>query len=343
MPTRLMLILASLFVAVNTSVAQDEAWPKTAAEAASLLGTGINLGNMLEAPNEGDWGARFEDDYAAIIRKAGFQHVRLPVKWSAHAGRTAPFTIESALIDRVKHIVSVCLKNDLRVVLNLHHYDEIHDDPPAQEERFVALWAQISEHFADQPATITFELLNEPHGKFTTASWNAMFPKALKHVRERNPHRPVIIGPAVWNSFSELPKLSLPDDDRMIIATFHYYLPFEFTHQAADFLGKDMPPGGRAFPKDPKEPHMMAEHFQKVADWSKKSGRPIYLGEFGSFHKAAMDDRIRWTREVVGLARKHGFSTAYWEFCSGFGAFDPEAKEWRAPLKDAIFISTGRR
>ncbi len=342
MRTRLILILVSLSLAVNTSVAQDEAWPKSAAEAASLLGTGINLGNMLEAPNEGDWGVRFEDDYAAIIRKAGFQHVRLPVKWSAHAEKTAPFTIEPAFIDRVRHILSVCLKNDLRVVLNMHHYDEIHDDPHGQEAPFVALWAQISAHFSDQPPGVTFELLNEPHGKFTTADWNTMFPKALKHVRDRNPHRPVIIGAAMWNSFSELPKLTLPEDDQMLIATFHYYLPFEFTHQAADFLGKDMPPGGRSFPEDDGERAMLAEHFQKVADWSKNSGRPVYLGEFGSYHRAAMKDRVRWTREVAGLARTHNFSTAYWEFCSGFGVFDPETKEWRTPLKDAL-LSAGTR
>jgi endoglucanase len=27
---------------------------------------------------------------------------------------------------------------------------------------------------------------------------------------------------------------------------------------------------------------------------------------------------------------------AYWEFCSGFGAYDPTGKEWRKPLLDAL-------
>jgi endoglucanase len=58
------------------------------------LGRGINLGNALEAPHEGDWGVTLKADYFSKIKAAGFQNVRIPVRWSAHAAREAPFTIE---------------------------------------------------------------------------------------------------------------------------------------------------------------------------------------------------------------------------------------------------------
>jgi endoglucanase len=35
-------------------------------------------------------------------------------------------------------------------------------------------------------------------------------------------------------------------------------------------------------------------------------------------------------------AESHGFSWAYWEFCSGFGAYDPKADAWREPLQTAL-------
>lgn len=34
-----------------------------------LLGRGINLGNMLEAPNEGDWGLTVEEEYFQLIKQ----------------------------------------------------------------------------------------------------------------------------------------------------------------------------------------------------------------------------------------------------------------------------------
>jgi endoglucanase len=64
--------------------------------------------------------------------------------------------------------------------------------------------------------------------------------------------------------------------------------------------------------------------------------KKIYLGEFGSFEKADMDSRALWTHAVQTQARARGFSTAYWEFCSGFGAYDAAKGAWRAPLLSAL-------
>jgi endoglucanase len=61
----------------------------------------MNFGNTLEAPNEGDWGVTLSDDYFDRVRDAGFETVRVPIRWSAHAGATAPFTIDAALFARV--------------------------------------------------------------------------------------------------------------------------------------------------------------------------------------------------------------------------------------------------
>jgi endoglucanase len=54
-------------------------------------------------------------------------------------------------------------------------------------------------------------------------------------VRASNPERTVIAGPARWNIVDALPELRLPDDDRLTV-TVHYYSPFRFTHQGADWL-----------------------------------------------------------------------------------------------------------
>jgi len=55
--------------------------------------------------------------------------------------------------------------NKLNVVLNCHHYDEMDKDPDKHLARLVGLWEQIAKRYKDRPASLVFELLNEPHDK----------------------------------------------------------------------------------------------------------------------------------------------------------------------------------
>src|SRR5207249_4278100 len=93
-----------------------------------------------------------------------------------------------------------------------------------------------AERYRGRPDTVYFELLNEPHGKLDVALWNATLAEALQVVRASNPKRPVIVGPSPWNGLGRLKDLKLPANDRLLIATFHYYGPFPFTHQGASWV-----------------------------------------------------------------------------------------------------------
>jgi endoglucanase len=55
-----------------------------------------------------------------------------------------------------------------------------------------------------------------------------------------------------------------------------------------------------------------------------------------TFEAADMDSWGRWTRFMAREAEQRGFTWAYWEFCSGFGAYDPKEDEWRPALKAAL-------
>src|SRR4051812_42869249 len=69
------------------------------------IGRGINLGNGLEAPSEGAWGYKIEDDHLRLIKQGGFDSVRIPIKWSARAAKEAPYPIEAMFFERVDHIL----------------------------------------------------------------------------------------------------------------------------------------------------------------------------------------------------------------------------------------------
>lgn len=300
------------------------------------LGRGINLGNALEAPREGAWGVTLKPEYFSAIKSAGFATVRLPVKWSAHAAKAAPYTIEPRFAERVDWAIDQAIKNELNIIVNIHHYDEMDRDPEGQLPRLVALWEQIAARYKDRPGQVVFELLNEPHEKLTDARWNEVLPRALAAVRRTNPTRPVIVGPARWNSIAALDKLQLPADDRNLIVTVHYYDPFKFTHQGASWAKDSAQWKGTTWTGSEAEQAAVRKSLGAAAAWAKKHNRPVFLGEFGAYQEADMESRARWTRFVAREAERLGFSWAYWEFCAGFGAYDPKNDTWREPLRRAL-------
>src|SRR4051812_17080744 len=93
------------------------------------LGRGINLGNALEAPREGAWGVTLRAEYFRAIKEAGFDTVRLPVNWSAHAGAEAPYTIDPTFAARVDWAIDQALAHRLNIIVNVHHYGEMDADP----------------------------------------------------------------------------------------------------------------------------------------------------------------------------------------------------------------------
>ena len=300
------------------------------------FGRGVNLGNALEAPHEGDWGVKLKEEYFKRIAEAGFNSVRIPVRWSAHADAAAPYTIDAKFFERVDWAVDQALRRKLLVVLNMHHFDGMMKDPANHRERFVALWKQIAEHFKDRPPEVAFELLNEPQDKLTAEEWNRDLAAALAVVRQSNPTRDVVIGPVHWNAISELNSLKLPDDDRHLIVTVHYYLPFHFTHQGADFVSGAQQWLGTKWSGTLAEKQAITRDFDTALDWAVAHHRPMYLGEFGSYEKADMESRVRWTRFIADEALKRKMSIAYWEFCSGFGCYDPKRDQWIASIRNAL-------
>ena len=307
-----------------------------APEAVVSFQRGINFGNMLEAPNEGEWGVTVQENYFDLVNDAGFDFVRLPVRWNAHADESAPYAIDPVFFARVDEIVNWALARDLIIIVDFHHYEEMFSNPWGNEERFLALWTQIAEHYKDYPSQVMFELLNEPFGQIDAAMWNGIVSKTLSIVRQTNPTRDVIVGPVQWNSPDWLSTLDLPNDPHLI-ATFHYYSPFEFTHQGAEWAGDEAQGWlGNTWDGTAEQKADVTRTFDAVSEWAARRNVRILLGEFGAYSQAPMESRVRWTSFIREQAEARGFAWAYWEFGSGFGAYAPEAGLWRDELLWAL-------
>jgi endoglucanase len=141
----------------------------------------------------------------------------------------------------------------------------------------------------------------------------------LTVIRQSNPDRYVMLGTGEWGGIGAMNRLQLPDDNRLIF-TFHYYNPFEFTHQGAEWVSGSSAWLGTTWGTDRDRAAVQID-FDTVAQWASQHDIPVFMGEFGAYSRAAMDDRVAWTAFVTSEAERRGFSWAYWEFDAGFGAY----------------------
>ena len=304
-----------------------------------VLGRGINFGNGLDAPSEGAWGFTLRAEYFPAIAKAGFDSVRIPVRWSTHLQADGA-TIEPAYFARVDWAIEQALTSGLAVVLNIHHDEAATNEPEKFIPRAAGFWRQIATRYQGYSDRLVFELLNEPNGAMTDAKWQASFPALLAAVRSSNPKRAVIVGPGHWNGIESLAALNLPAADRNLIVTFHYYSPFEFTHQDADWVEGSGKWRGTTWTGTDAQLAAVRRDLAKAATWGKEHDRPLYLGEFGAYERAETASRVAWTAAIAREAEALQIAWCYWEFGSGFGAFDPQANTWRRPILDALIPPT---
>lgn len=310
---------------------------ESAFAAAARLGRGVNLGNALEAPREGDWGYRITRADVRLVKRLGFDSVRLPVRWSSHMGPPPEYAVRPGFAARVDEVLDWCLEEGLAVIVDDHHHEAVVDDPEDNGRRLLALWDQLAARYVDRPPELYYEVFNEPHGALDAEAWNGLLAEALATIRRHDPDRFVLVGPARWNMIWMLKRLELPVGARRLIVSVHYYEPFEFTHQGADWAGRDADSWlGTAWTGSREERAALDVAFDVAAGYARRTGRPVHLGEFGAYSKADYASRVRWTRAVREAVESRGISWAYWEFASGFGIYDPETGEIRDELAAAL-------
>lgn len=308
------------------------------------LGRGVNLGNMLDAPQEGQWGVKYDPRFPEAI-SSKFTHVRLPINWSNHASADESAKIDEKFARRVDMIVDALLSKNLSVIINIHGYTQLYGDKviygeqtvadDVLEKRFLNLWKQLSVRYKNYPDKVIFEILNEPHGKIINSDhWNDLLADALKVIRVENPNRTVMFGPTGFNSQRDLPKLRVPNDQNLIIQV-HSYEPFFFSHQGVTYLPMKMPTGVKCC--DDKQTQIIHNELNRAYKWSQDNGYPVYLGEFGSYKAADIDSRASFTYTMKSKAESLNIPWAYWNFASeAFGFYNVKTDIWNQPILDAL-------
>jgi endoglucanase len=313
----------------------------TAASAADAprslpVGACINMGDQLEAQSEtAHGGARIEAADFKRIRDAGFTTVRIPVRWSDKTGDAPDYKIDARWMARVTTVVDQALAAHLNVILNDHHFDALDTDPAANSAKLAAIWTQVAAHFANRPSkSLWFEIENEPHANLDNANLMATLAGALAAIRKSNPDRPVVIGGENWSGIDSLATLTLPDDAH-VYPTFHYYEPFDFTHQGAGWVHPKPPPLGRAY-GTPADAQRLVDDTAKISAYVARTGLIPFMGESGAYDAhIPLDQRVQYTRAVHDAFTPLGVGICAWAYTNTFPFYDHKAKRWLPGLRGA--------
>jgi endoglucanase len=324
------LALICMFLIIGKTSGQ----PVSADEQCKKMGRGVNIIGYDKELWKDNTRGRFKEGYFRMIKDAGFSNIR--INMHPFSKMDSNYKINPEWLATLDWAVKNGLDAGLMVILDLHEFNAMADDPVAKKEMFLSVWRQLAPRYKDKSSNLVFEILNEPNRKLTPELWNTFMSDAMKIIRSSNPTRTLIIGPANWNGIESLTTLNLPEGDRNIIVTVHFYHPMKFTHQGAPWSKENASLSGITWTGTKAEIDEIDTRLKVAADWSKAHNRPIFLGEFGSYDKADMDSRARYTAYVARTAEELGFSWAYWQFDSDFIVYDIDKEKWVVPILNAL-------
>jgi aryl-phospho-beta-D-glucosidase BglC (GH1 family) len=299
-------------------------------EAISQMRHGINLGNTLEPPLEGEWGNPSTQEYMFdMYKKEGFNFVRIPVRWDRHIGTTSPYKIDETWFKRVEQILDWGLSKGLYVVVNSHHDGWIKENyaNPINQVRFDSLWSQVATRFKNKSEKLIFEICNEPVSPMTKAQNDEMHQKAINRIRKTNPTRLILFQGIDWGGSDALINAAIPNDP-YIIGSFHSYDPYLFGLEGQGTWGTS------------SDISTLRTKFQKVKDWSDKNNIPVFLGEFGSIKTADYNSRMKHYKTYMELSETFGFAPAAWDDGGDFRIMNRSAKTWDDDIKDILTHSS---
>lgn len=312
------------------------------------MGLGWNLGNSLDAT--GGSGLDTETSWSnpkttqALIDKVkslGFNTVRVPVSWGKHVSGDN-YTIDSAWLARVREVVDYCYKNDMYVILNIHHDTKSsasasgagyypRSSAYSSSEKFVtSVWSQMAEYFKDYDYHLIFETLNEPRLIGTGYEWwfnkwnipsevkdaidciNKLNQKAVDTIRDTgsNNRGRLIMCPGYDASIdgATVSGFKLPTDisgnKNRIAVSVHAYSPYNFAMNVGS---------GSTSSYTSSIKSELQDLFSTLKSTFRDKGIPVVIGEFGSTDKNNTAERVKWATDYTALAKKNNIPCVLWD------------------------------
>ena len=336
--TTLLIIAAAINLCgfAQTVAPDSEGMVKSAQEWTRDVVMGWNLGNSLECPyNETEWGnPKTTKAMIHAVREAGFNAIRIPVRWINHVTSQETMEVNATWMARVKEVVDWCLEEDMYVMINTHHEEWLDRNPfySKQQEnnrKLAALWTSIATYFRDYGEKLIFAGTNE-----TTVNWaaptteqqavqnsyNQTFVDAVRATGGKNYYRNLVVQTFACSPYHGLSGFTIPTDpvEGRLSVEFHYYDPYEYCGSCTYYYWGDAYKDKGRVPSSNEK--TITNLFDRIRNTWGNKGLGVVMGEYGVANHFTENDKQTqqenmqyYLKCVVSEARSHGFAAFAWD------------------------------
>ena len=313
-----------------------------------------------------------EDDFERL-EALGFDFVRIPIDevqfWDEQGNKLpeAWGLLTNALDQARKHNLRAIV--DLHIVRS-HYFNAVNENGASANTLFTSekaqqdlinLWYQLSDALKDYSCDwVAYEFMNEPVAD-EHEQWNKLVAKVHKALRKVEPQRTLVIGSNRWQGHETMKYLKVPEGDKNIILSFHYYNPMILTHYGAwwtpigKYTGKVNYPGVLVSKEDydaapdALKPELkqyteqvwdintIRAQFKDAIEAAKKYGLQLFCGEWGVYEPVDRELAYNWTRDMLTVFDEFNIAWTTWCYDADFGFWDQQRHTFKdRPLVELL-------
>lgn len=274
------------------------------------------------------------------LKSLGVDVVRLPINFPIFMGQAPDYKFSDKFLNALDNAIDMAEAHGMYVILDQHSYYGSRTFPEGYGEALItAGFRQLASRYKDRSDKVVFELFNEPGGTYLKNNFYEIQQRLISEIRSFDKSH-IIIVTSLGCHYYELE--DIPDyDDPRLIHTFHFYTPFMFTHQGANWDNNPLQGmSGVPFPYDSSRMPAMPSSFNgnqeyldyynnypaqgtekylgelllKIYSWAAQKGKLLFCGEFGTLTSTPQEDRTRWYKTVCDYFDAYGIAWTAWEY-----------------------------
>ena len=283
------------------------------------MGRGLNLGNVLSAPVEGNWSGAATEEYFQDVSDAGFKNVRIPIDFygsrtsgstanyskepntsSNYNGSMGDYVVSSTYLDRVEQVINWGLSNNLVIILDFHGAelksefiftfdsdDNNYTNPTSAKrsadlDKFFSIWKQIAERFKNYSDDLIFDVINEPYFHMSDTEMDYLNSQVINIIRstgELNETRKISITGGTRASYRAPTAIS-----REILESDDYLIATFHYYRPFSFTKSEVFRFNDNSWGTDNDKSTLDQEFDTVLAWANSFNPPVavYLGEFSA-------------------------------------------------------------